>query len=69
MRPDVLAHVRRRLVEPLLAGWLAIQAATAREDGVVSPAHVGVDTCPREHGSPRVNEAATRYQAPKKSSR
>jgi hypothetical protein len=39
------------------------------EAGLVSPAHLVVDTFPREQGSPRVNDAATLYKAPKKSSR
>jgi transposase-like protein DUF772 len=65
--PEVLAQFRSRLDEPLMAELLAIQAATAMEDGLVSPAHLGVDTCPSEQGSPRVNDAATRYKAPKKS--
>jgi hypothetical protein len=67
--PEGLAHVRRRLDAPLMAELLAIQAATAMEDGLVSPAHLVVDTCPREQGSLRVNDAATLYKAPKKSSR
>ena len=67
--PEVLAHFRRRLDEPLMAELLAIQAATAMEDGLVSPAHLVVDTFPREQGSQRVNDAATLYKAQKKSSR
>jgi Transposase domain (DUF772) len=67
--PEVLAQFRRRLDEPLMAELLAIQAATAMEEGVVSPAHLVVDTFPSEPGSPRVHDAATLYQAPKKSSR
>ena len=39
------------------------------EEGVVSPAHVVVDTFPSEQGSQRVNDAATLYKAKKKSSR
>ena len=66
--PAVLAHVRSRLDAPRMAELLAIQAATAREDGLVSPAHLVVDTLPREPGSPRVHEAATRSKAPKQSS-
>jgi hypothetical protein len=66
--PEVLAHFRRRLDAPLMAERLAIQAAAAREDGLVSPAHVVVDTCPSEQGRQRVNDAATLYKAPKKSS-
>jgi hypothetical protein len=67
--PEVLAHVRSRLDAPLMAELLALQAASAMEEGLVSPAHLVVDPCPREQGSPRVNDAATLYQAPKKSSR
>ena len=67
--PEVLAQFRRRLDAPLLAELLALQAATAMEDGLVSPAHVVVDTFPSEQGSQRVNDAATLYKAQKKSSR
>ena len=67
--PEVLAQFRRRLDEPVMAELLAIQAATAMEDGLVSPAHLVVDTCPREQGSQRVKDAATLYKAQKKSSR
>ena len=67
--PEVLAHFRRRLDAPLMEELLAIQAATAMEDGLVSPAHLVVDTFPREQGSQRVNDAATLYKAQKKSSR
>jgi transposase len=67
--PEVLAQFRRRLDEPLMAELLAIQAATAMEDGLVSPAHLVVDTFPSEQGSQRVNDAATLYKAQKKSSR
>jgi Transposase domain (DUF772) len=67
--PEVLAQFRRRLDEPLLEELVAIQAATAMEDGLVSPAHLVVDTFPSEQGSQRVNDAATLYKAPKKSSR
>jgi len=66
--PEGLAQFRRRLDEPLMEEVLAIQAATAMEDGLVSPAHVVVDTFPREQGSQRVNDAATLYKAQKKSS-
>jgi hypothetical protein len=67
--PEVLAQFRRRLDEPLMAELLAIQVATAMEDGLVSPAHLVVDTFPSEQGSQRVNDAATLYKAPKKSSK
>jgi hypothetical protein len=66
--PEVLAQFRSRLDEPLMAEWLAIQAASAMEDGLVSPAHLVVDTFPSEQGSQRVNDAATLYKAQKKSS-
>ena len=69
MLPEVLAQFRRRLDEPLMEELLAIQAATAMEDGLVSPAHLVVDTFPSEQGSQRVNDAATLYKAQKKSSR
>jgi hypothetical protein len=66
--PEVLAQFRSRLEAPLMEARLAIQAATAREDGLVSPAHLVVATFPSEPGSPRVNDAATLSKAPKKSS-
>ena len=67
--PELLSHFRQRLDEPLLTELLALQSAAAIEQGVVSPAHVGVDTFPSEQGSQRVNDAATVYKAKKKSSR
>jgi Transposase domain (DUF772) len=67
--PEVLAQFRSRVDEPLVAELLAIQAATAMEDGLVSPAHLVVDTFPSEQGSQRVNDAATLYKAQKKSFR
>jgi hypothetical protein len=67
--PEVLAQFRGRLDAPLMEELLAIQAATAMEDGLVSPAHLVVDTFPSEQGSQRVNDAATLYKAQKKSSR
>jgi hypothetical protein len=66
--PEVLAHVRSRLDATLMEERLAIQAATAMEDGMVSPAHVVVDTLPSEQGSQRVNDATTLYKAQNKSS-
>jgi hypothetical protein len=67
--PQVLAQCRRRLDAPLMAARLAIQAASAMEEGLGSPAHLMVDTLPREQGSQRVHEAATLYKANNKSSR
>jgi len=66
--PEVLAHFRSRLDAPLMEELLAIQAAAAMEDDLVSPAHLVVDTFPSEQGSQRVNDAATLYKAQKKSS-
>jgi hypothetical protein len=66
--PEVLAQFRSRLDAPLMEELLAIQAATAMEDGLVSPAHLVVDTFPSEQGSQRVNDAATLYKAEKTSS-
>ena len=66
--PEVLAQFRSRLDEALLQELLAIQAAAAMEEGLVSPAHLVVDTFPSEQGSQRVNDAATLYKAKKKSS-
>jgi transposase len=51
--PDVLAQFRSRLDAPLMEELLAIQAATAMEEGLVSPAHVVVDTFPREQAGDR----------------
>ena len=67
--PELLTQFRNCLDESLLDELLALQAAAAIEQGVVSPAHVGVDTFPSEQGSQRVNDAATLYKAKKKSSR
>jgi hypothetical protein len=67
--PEVLAQFRSRLDAPLMEELLAIQAATAMAHGLVSPAHLVVDTFPSEQGSQRVNDAATLYKAQKKSSK
>src|SRR5882672_10815156 len=67
--PEVLAQFRSRLDTALMDELLAIQAAAAMDAGLVSPAHLEVDTFPSEQGSQRVNDAATLYKAKKKSSR
>ncbi len=67
--PEILAQFRSRIDEALMDELLAIQAATAMGQGLVSPAHLVVDTFPSEQGSQRVNDAATLYKAKKKSSR
>jgi Transposase domain (DUF772) len=67
--PEVLAQFRNRIDAALMEDLLALQAAAAIEQGLVSPAHLVVDTFPSEQGSQRVNDAATLYKAKKKSSR
>jgi hypothetical protein len=66
--PETLAHFRRRLDEALIDELVAIQAAAAMDEGLVSPAHLIVDTFPAEQGSQRVTDATTLYKAQKKSS-
>src|SRR5688500_15448767 len=44
---------------------VAIQSAAAMEEGLVSPAHLLVDTFPSEQGSQRVTDATTLYKAQK----
>ena len=67
--PEVLAQFRSRIDERLMEELITMQAAAAMEAGLVSPAHLVVDTFPSEQGSQRVNDAATLYKAKKKSSR
>lgn len=67
--PEVLAQFRSRIDEVLMEELVAIQAAAAMAAGLVSPAQLVVDTFPSEHGSQRVNDAATLYKAQKKFSR
>jgi hypothetical protein len=67
--PEVLAQFRSRIDAALRDELLAIQATAAMEAGLVSPAHLVVDTFPSEQGSQRVNDAATLYKAKKKFSR
>jgi len=66
--PETLAQFRSRLDEALLDELLAIQAAAAMDEGLVSPAHLLVDTFPAEQGSQRITDATTLYKAQKKSS-
>lgn len=66
--PQTLARFRSRIDETLMDELIAIQAAAAMDEGLVSPAHLLVDTFPTEQGSQRVNDANTLYQAQKKSS-
>jgi hypothetical protein len=67
--PEVLAQFRTRIDEALMNELVALQAAAAMEAGLVSPAHLVVDTFPSEQGSQRVSDAATLYKAKKKSFR
>lgn len=66
--PETLCEFRRRLDEALMDELIAIQAATAMEEGLVSPAHLVIDTFPSEQGSQRVTDATTLYKAQKKRS-
>jgi len=63
--PETLAQFRSRLDQALLDALVATQAAAAMEAGLVSPAHLRVDTFPAEQGSQRVTAATTLYQAQK----
>jgi len=66
--PEVLTQFRSRIDAALMDELLAIQAAAAMDEGLVSPAHLLVDTFPSEQGSQRVTDATTLYKAQKKSS-
>jgi transposase len=67
--PEVLAAFRSRIDQALMDELLRIQSAAAIESGLVSPAHLVIDTFPSEQGSQRVTDATTLYKAKKKSSR
>jgi hypothetical protein len=66
--PETLAQFRQHIDDALMDELLAIQAAAALEEGLVSPAHLLVDPFPVEQGSQRVTDATTLYKAQKKSS-
>jgi Transposase domain (DUF772) len=66
--PEVLAQFRSHIDTALMDELLAIQAAAAMDEGLVSPAHLLIDTFPAEQGSQRVTDATTLYKAQKKSS-
>ena len=57
--PETLAQFRRRIDQDLTDKLVAIQSAAAMEEGLVSPAHLLVDTFPSEQGSQRVTDATT----------
>lgn len=65
--PETLAQFRQRIDPDLMDKLVAIQAAAAMEAGLVSPAHLLVDTFPAEQGSQRVTDATTLYKAQKNS--
>ena len=64
--PATLCEFRSRIDEALMEELIAIQAAAAMEEGLVSPAHLVIDTFPCEQGSQRVTDATTLYKAQKK---
>ena len=64
--PETLAQFRSRLDQALMDELVAIQAAAAMDEGLVSPAHLLVDPFPSEQGSQRVTDATTLYKAQKK---
>jgi hypothetical protein len=64
--PETLAQFRRCIDQELMDQLVAIQGAAAMEEGLVSPAHLLVDTFPSEQGSQRVTDATTLYKAQKK---
>jgi hypothetical protein len=66
--PQTLAQFRSHLDAALMDELIAIQAAAAMDEGLVSPAHLIIDTFPAEQGSQRVTDATTLYKAQKKSS-
>src|SRR5882724_7207440 len=65
--PETLAQFRGRIDQDLMDTLVAIQAAAAMDAGLVSPAHLLVDTFPAEQGSQRVTDATTLYKAQKNS--
>jgi hypothetical protein len=57
--PETLCEFRGRIDEALTDELIAIQSATAMDEGLVSPAHLVIDTFPSEQGSQRVTDATT----------
>jgi hypothetical protein len=64
--PTTLCEFRGRIDEALVDELIALQAAAAMEEELVSPAHLVVDPFPCEQGSQRVTDATTLYKAQKK---
>ena len=63
--PETLCEFRSRINEALMDELIAIQAAAAMDKGLVSLAHLVIDTFPSEQGSQRVTDATTLYKAQK----
>jgi hypothetical protein len=64
--PETLCEFRSRIDQALMDELIAMQSAAAMEEGLVSPAHLVIDTFPSEQGSQRVTDATTLYNAQKK---
>jgi hypothetical protein len=63
--PETLSELRGRIDEARMDELMAIQAAAAMDEGLISPAHLVVDPVPAEQGSQRVTDATTLYKAQK----
>jgi Transposase domain (DUF772) len=57
--PETLGAFRSRMDEALMDELMAIQAAAAMDEGLVSPAHLVIDTFPCAQGSQRGTDAPT----------
>ena len=64
--PETLCEFRSRIDEALMDALMAIQAAVAMEEGLVSPAPLVLATFPSEQGSQRVTDATTLDKGHKK---
>lgn len=67
--PTTLCAFRDRIDEALMDALIALQTAGAMDEGLVSPAHLVIDTCPCEQGSQRGTDATTLEKAQKKRER
>ena len=64
--PETLCEFRGRIDEALMDELIAIQSAAAMDEGLVSSAHLVIDTFPSEQGSQRGTDATTLSKAQKK---
>jgi transposase-like protein DUF772 len=64
--PETLCEFRSRMDEALRDALIAMQAAAAMDEGLVSPAHLVIATFPSAQGRQRGTEATTLYTAQKK---